>query len=98
MERLMSDDELVAKIDEYKEADHIILQIWEYENNEVRITITAQEGAEAVLTNTKVYHSVKGNLTSDSLQDIKNEGYRLKRKLRRKFRDKKVSSDFRYRG
>lgn len=96
MERLISDDDLISKIDNLTETDHIIMEIWDYEHCVAKLVVTAQIGNIAYLTNTFVFQVCQFNLDNDLVSDIKKEGYRLKRELKRRFSDKKVTSNFRY--
>lgn len=97
MEIILTDNELIQKINDYECTKLIRIAIWEYSETEIRIVVSFTKDKDFILGNHKVIHVCTER--SDGYGDIdafKKYGQRLTRLIRRRFPNSEIHSDLRY--
>jgi hypothetical protein len=97
MEILLSDNEILDKINNYPNHNWIWIEIWEMSEYEIQIVVTVNKEEMCHLGEHKTLHVclVEADVAED-IAKLKSHGKSLARKIRRKFPNSEVRSKLYY--
>ena len=99
MEYALTDFELFQQINNYKPLNQVHLEIWQSDRTKVDLVcIMYKEGKDKPVTmsNNLALTTSSINLESEGIEILKSEGIRLKKSLKRQFKDLKITSNLRF--